>query len=956
MPDPDAELVASSRCADDLAALHRVAALGTGDTEARLDQWLDAGCEVLGARQGVVLLGTADELAVRAAVGGEAGGVLVGDEIVDRRVQDALDRRATVADLGGVIDPDDADLELGVGAVVASPLWVTGRLAGSVAFVVPPGRPAFSPWALALVDVIADGVARVLEHQADTSAHLDARAEQIAFEALVASVSTHLIACTAETLDDAITDALAQIGSFFGADAGALHLLSSDGSALARTHRWRGDHGGGEPVALADDPASAALIDELRRVGHLVAGPGPDGDPSRSASALLTPGAGTDLLVRLGSGEDLAGVLVISWRDRPPAADREDLGLVRLAADAFHGAIRRRSAAQLALGQAHVFESIARNETVTSSLLGVRDLVARNLPGATALLLTVDGDELHLVTDDVQPGSWARWFADLPLDLTSPYGQAATTGEPVVVTDVDRDPRFGPLAVPDRSFRSVTVLPVKSAAHARPLALLVLLGPDRVAPTLAPAVRDSAASLIVVALERERDLQRLAYQATHDPLTGVGNRAALVDRLTLALARSRRTGRRVAVLFCDLDGFKAVNDRFGHEGGDRLLVEVADRIRQAVRPSDTVSRTGGDEFVVVCEDLEDGEQAHAIADRITDSVSGSPARLGEIRLDVALSIGVAMADSVLDHPDRLLHAADLAMYRSKEQGRNRRLLRAIAPDSARAAAASPVEREEERLLAEQVRHELSRAIGEDQLDLLEQPIVGRDGSLVGVEVLLRWDEASPGPLHPAQIVLAAEELGLTATLGRWVRRRALALRQAWPVPEGRNGRPPVHVNVSGPELVADGFVEAVIEDLADHGAHREDLVLEVREVDLHLAGARRVLDDLDRLDVPVLVDAAGEGGLPLAELTRLPIRGIKLAPTLVPMVTFDPVSLEVVRALILLAHGVGWRSLAVGVETDQQRSVLFGFGVAGVQGRAVASPMSAGAFATWSGWSADPGR
>ena len=125
------------------------------------------------------------------------------------------------------------------------------------------------------------------------------------------------------------------------------------------------------------------------------------------------------------------------------------------------------------------------------------------------------------------------------------------------------------------------------------------------------------------------------------------------------------------MLFCDLDGFKAVNDRFGHDAGDRMLVEVAARIRGAVRPSDTVARTGGDEFVVVCDDLDDAEQADAIARRVIDAVEGSPVHLGRVDLGVAVSVGIAVADAVLDHPDRLLHAADLAMYRSKEDGRGR---------------------------------------------------------------------------------------------------------------------------------------------------------------------------------------------------------------------------------------------------------------------------------------------
>ena len=1064
----------AARCADDLAALHRVSTLGPGDPEVRLVQWLEAGSHLLKARQGVVLLGLTDELVVRAAVAGATGGVAVGDDIVDRRVQHALDRRATVADLGGMTGDDD-DLDLGTGSVVASPLWVSGALAGVVAFLVPTGRPPFTAWALALIDVVADGIARVLEHQADARAlvTLESRAaavvrlipdpvvrldrdgrelseagpvsaqtfdpcwtvravdevadaatldrvqgaveralhaqalqtetfdvgrggrsrrvearfvpasddevlcivrdmtdrhraeraltEQVAFEALVASISTRLIGCSAAALDDAIAAGLGEIASFFAADRAFVDQLATDRASLHRSHSWVRT---GPVPAPEPQPVGSAgvdwLIGRLGRAGHLFVtdlGDVPadvvgEGD---SSPRVVDPEDRGRLWVRLGSGGDLAGVLGLAWRDSSPPANEEILGLVRFAADAFHGAIHRRRVALLAQGQANVFELIARNEPVSTSLLGVRELLARHTEGAVVVILTVDGDRMHLVVD--QGGDpWSSWFAALPIDLDNPYGQAVVTGEPVRVTDVASDPRYGDLAVPDPALRSVSVIPVRSSRPGRALALMVLLSETPHAVVARPEVQDSAAALVMVALERDRDLQRLAHQATHDPLTGVGNRAALLDRLTMVLARARRTGNQVGVLFCDLDGFKAVNDRLGHEGGDRLLVEVADRIRAAVRPSDTVSRTGGDEFVVVCDDLDSPEQAQAIADRIVASVSGTPAQVGSIRLDVAISIGVAMADTVLNHPDRLLHAADLAMYRTKEQGRNRRLLQAISPRDIAAVPFSPASRDDEQAAAEQLRVDLSRAIGENELELLGQPLVGRDGSVAGVEVLLRWDDARPGPLGPGQIVAAANELGLASELGQWIRRRALVLQSGWSAASGRDGRPPVHVNVSGLELVSDGFVERVVGDLSDAGATSDDLVLEIRELDLHLAGTRAVLDDLDRIGVDVIVDGAGEGGVPLAELTRLPVAGIKLAPSLVSGIDHDAVGLEVVRALVLLAHGVGWRSLAVGVETSHQRSVLFGFGVDAVQGHAVIMPVDADAFSAWLAARAEPDR
>ncbi len=317
-----------------------------------------------------------------------------------------------------------------------------------------------------------------------------------------------------------------------------------------------------------------------------------------------------------------------------------------------------------------MFESIARNAPVTASLSLVRDLLVANTPGAEVVVLTVGPTGFSVVADDPRDAR-SSWYGALPLDLSNPYGQAVVTGEPVEVASISTDPRFGPDVAPDDGFDSLSVVPVRSSVHGQTVAVVALRGRQPSATVLHPAVRAAALALIVVAIDRDHDLRRLAHQATHDPLTDVGNRAGLLDRLHVALARSRRSGRRVAVLFCDLDGFKAVNDRFGHDVGDRMLVEVASRIRGGVRPSDTVARTGGDEFVVVCDDLDDLAQAQAIADRVTQAVEGSPVRVDGTDLGVAISIGIALADAVLDTPDRLLHAADVAMYRAKEDGRGR---------------------------------------------------------------------------------------------------------------------------------------------------------------------------------------------------------------------------------------------------------------------------------------------
>jgi diguanylate cyclase (GGDEF)-like protein len=669
---------ADDRHADDLAAIHRVATLGPGDPDVRLRQWLTVGRDLLGAQQALILLGVASPFDVEAAVGAN---VAEHGSVVDHRVDLALREQATVASLGGRADAADDPHGLGRGTVVASPLWVSGERSGAVVLVAPPDRSPFAAWTLSLLDLVADGIARVLEHRAEGTARSAAAAEQAAFEAVVASISTRLIGSSAADLDLAIVDGLRAIASFFAADVAFIDEVAADRGSRRRRHEWVAPWTVPAPgVAPAPAPAPSepphlrAVLARLARAGHLVVRRGRGQLLDDTAAVMLGDRDRAALWVRLGTGTDPAGVLGLAWQTSDPPDTDDVLGPVRFAADAFHGAVRRRRAAVLALDQAAVFESIARNEPVMTSLSLVQQLLEQNAAAAEVAILTIGPTGFTLVGEDPRSRR-STWYAARSLDLSNPYGQAVVTGVPVEVAAVATDPRFRRSAAPDDRFRSLSVTPVRSSAHGHTVAVIALLGADPSSTALHPAVRAAAESLIVVAIDRDHDLRRLAHQATHDPLTDVGNRAALLDRLDLALARARRTDRRVAVLFCDLDGFKAVNDRYGHDVGDRMLVEVAGRICGAVRPSDTVARTGGDEFVVVCEDLQDPSQAQAIADRITGAVEGPSVRVGELDLRVAVSIGIALADAVTDNPDRLLHAADLAMYRAKDERRGR------APDA-----------------------------------------------------------------------------------------------------------------------------------------------------------------------------------------------------------------------------------------------------------------------------------
>ncbi|MEZ5204647.1 MAG: diguanylate cyclase [Acidimicrobiales bacterium] len=1080
----------ADRHADDVAALHRVSSLAPGDPDERLAALVEAGCRALGLGRGFVLVRAGTELEVRVAAGpDDHAGPAQGVRIVDWRLDDVLARQATVAALGGPGSPD-APGALGTGSMVACPLWVTGRVAGALAFADTGQHAPFSSWQLALVDLVADGAARILEHEADIRAmvrlesqaqamidlmpdpivrldrhgqqlapdgrgvlgpfdptasfrpagtaalpatferveravssalasgrlqsevfaagpdggdrRVEARfvpaegevvlcivrditerhraelalAEQVAFEALVASISTRLIGCSPELLDGAIESGLGEIAAFFSADRAFIDELSPDGATLRVSHQWSRDparptRGRGERV---DVTGFGWLTARFERAGHVYAR-GPGSIPREATEqSLVDPEDKGVLWVRLGYGGELVGVLGLTWKVHEPPPSDEVLGLVRFAADAFLGALRRRSVALLADGQAEVFELIARGAPVATALLAARSLLERHTLGATVVVATVeDGGVLSLVTDGTEDHERAAqaWFANLEPGLGNPFGQAVVTGEPVMVANAFGDPRYDGSVLPDPTFLSATILPVRSSRNGRTLAVVGLLGREPGAPIARPAVRDSVLSLVTVAVERSIDERRLAHQATHDSLTGVGNRAALLDRLELALARARRSGRAVAVLFCDLDGFKAINDRHGHDRGDRLLIEVAARVGRAVRPSDTVCRTGGDEFVIVCEDLADADQAHAIAERVRSTVESTPVEIGELRLPVAISVGVATADLALDDPDRLLRTADLAMYARKQQraaaragsddGSSDGIGRAVPPTvidlAGVEARASLVDAGREpgdgsavlgAARSDPFAADLVRAIAEGTLQLVHQPLVGRDGTLSGVEALVRWDHPVLGPVGPARILSAAEGEGSAADLGRWVLHQALADRRRWIVACGSPAPVPVHLNLSAGELGSGALLPMLQDELAGAGLEPDSLVLEVRERLLVDPSHAAKVAELTGAGFEVLVENAGQGGLSLSDLAGQRVRGLKLGHAVVSRIhEDDPLGVEVARSLVLLAHGLGWRSLAVGVESDHQRAVLFGFGVDAVQGRVVTMPLTVADLVDW---------
>lgn len=431
-----------------------------------------------------------------------------------------------------------------------------------------------------------------------------------------------------------------------------------------------------------------------------------------------------------------------------------------------------------------------------------------------------------------------------------------------------------------------------------------------------PDAGEGSRLVCVEDLTHRRHTERmLLHAALHDSLTNLPNRRLLRDRLDTALARSARSGSTVAVLFVDLDDFKAINDELGHDAGDEMLVAVARNIGSVLRTCDTVARLGGDEFVVVCEDVTaDGDVAR-LARRILGAIR-RPVQLRGRRLEVTASIGVAVPVSGAESPDELLRLADLAMYRAKRLGDTDYVL---AGEQLASQASQGSE------LVGELRH----AIQTDELALHYQPVVRFDGTLIGLEALLRWPHPRLGMLLPRDFLATAEAADLTRPLSDWVLRTAIVDAVSWHDPSLR-----VSVNMWAAEVARPGFAENVAGLLTWAGLQARSLYLELREDELADAGPG-LADELDRLrdlGVGLAIDDFGTGPSSLADLKRLPADTVKIDRTFVARVCDDPADAAIVEAIATTARATGRHALASGVETHEQLTRVRELGCECVQG------------------------
>jgi diguanylate cyclase (GGDEF)-like protein len=427
-----------------------------------------------------------------------------------------------------------------------------------------------------------------------------------------------------------------------------------------------------------------------------------------------------------------------------------------------------------------------------------------------------------------------------------------------------------------------------------------------------------AASLTHIASWRTNEQQLL-----RDPLTGLPSRLLLMSRLQSALTRIERTGRGVAVLFIDLDRFKVVNDSLGHHAGDRLLIAVTERLRKAVRRHEMPARFGGDEFVLVCEDVDDPQDAVAVAERLLKALA-LPFDFQDGRAFVAGSIGIALTNDPHASPSDLVRDADAAMYRAKEAGGGRwSIFDQIVRD--RAVARQAIE------------GDLRNAIAQDELVVHFQPeIAVATGDIVGVEALVRWERPGAGLVPPGEFIPIAEETGLIVPIGAWVMREACM--QAMRLFD--DGRIVVRVNVSARQLAEPGLTATVAEALAASGLPPERLCLEVTESVVLEDGDRSVaaLQALRDIGVGVSLDDFGTGYCSLSYLRRLPIDSLKIDRSFVRGLGNEADDDSIVTSVIDLARSLGVSVVAEGVETEEQLAGLRARGCDTVQGFLFARP------------------
>jgi len=437
---------------------------------------------------------------------------------------------------------------------------------------------------------------------------------------------------------------------------------------------------------------------------------------------------------------------------------------------------------------------------------------------------------------------------------------------------------------------------------------------------------------------RKRAEAQLLYDAFHDALTGLPNRALFMDRLEHVLAGTRRHPSSLyGVLFMDLDRFKVINDSLGHSVGDKLLIEVGKRLKSSLRPGDTVARLGGDEFAILLENITDTADAEEITRRIEQALT-APYTIQGNEIVTGQSIGIALRSERYEWPEQILRDADIAMYEAKSKGRARH---EFFDTDMHASIIDRLQLESDLRIA--VEHR-------DGFVLHYQPLMDlKDGRLVGYEALVRWKHRTRGLIYPLEFISLAEETGLIVPLSDWILREACRQLHLWQLKHPKQPALKMSVNVSSRLLLLPGFADSVAEVVRAEGIDAGSLAIEVTESMImeHTGTAIETMTRLQQMGVHIHIDDFGTGYSSLSYLHSFPVNALKIDRSFIARMTADHENQEIVQTIIALAQNLKLEVIAEGVELDHQLETIKGLDCNYGQGFLFSKPLTAEAMDAW---------
>jgi diguanylate cyclase (GGDEF)-like protein len=727
----------------------------------------------------------------------------------------------------------------------------------------------------------------------------------------------------------ALRDAVERATEAFGAELGA--IVGADG-VLAAT--------GFEPDEIG--------FDQLERVSR------------GETDELEVGGIGTCRALATPIGDErLVTLLIARCDDRAFSPEERNLlgGMARMLALTVRllrvvGAERslRELSERQSADNAHLVESLAERQhllerlsKIQSSIVSRRDLTevldaivagAGDLLGdETVGLRLIDPEDpaqlLLVASAGVRP-DLVRDLHRSPLGLGA-GGRAAAEGRLIVVEDYAADDHNLPEFAAD-GIRAALAAPVREHGEVVGSLVVATHKAGRIYSNAEREMLVAFAEHASLALTDAKTVEDAIHQAFHDSLTGLPNRLLLMDRLDHALARAARAKTRAAVLFCDLDAFKNVNDSLGHAAGDELLREAAARLLSCIRAADTAARFGGDEFVVLLEDVDEHRVARA-ANRILE-VMNEPFLIQGREVFIGASIGIAIGG---DQADDLLRNADLALYRAKAKGKGQKQ---VYEPQMHVAMVERLELEES----------LAKAMRASELVLHYQPILElRSERIAGVEALVRWMHPSRGLLLPGEFIPIAEDSRLMLPLGRWILRRACLQAAQWAGGNGSARELTVNVNFSGIQFSDPALVGDVRRALAESELPADRLVLELTETaflrDPDTVGERMM--ELKRLGVRIAVDDFGTGNASLRHLARFPVDVLKVDRSFVNRIGIDRRQTAIAGSIIRLGESLEMVVVAEGIESADQLAKLIALGSDFGQGFYLGRPVDALDLGPW---------